>query len=155
MNTEIIKSQKYKKILCNCININEKKIKLPNYSDIRDILLERVIYNNKGEVILNEFSIDYGIFLKTEFIFFIDDVFIGIFDNKYIVSMNESDLSFIFSGTTESNWLEESFGWGFRFSDLFMQKCLKEFEIPIKKFDRSFINDEFIYSVSYKKQKLV
>jgi len=153
MNTEIIKSQKYKEILCKFLNINYEKIKLSDYSDIKDILLERVVYDNKGEVILNEFSIDYGIFLKTEFIFFIDDVFIGIFDNKYIVSMNESDLSFIFSGTTESNWLEESFGWGFRFFDLFMQECLKEFGTPIKKFDRSFINDEFIYSVSYKKQK--
>ncbi len=154
MNINIIKSDKYKEILCECLNINEKKIKSPNYLDIidiKEILFERVLYDKEFNVILNEFSIDYGIFLKTEFIFFIDEVFIGVFDNKYIVSMRESDISFIFSGTNESNWLEESFSWGHNFSDLFMLECFKVFGIPIKKFDRSFLNEQFIYSFSYKK----
>lgn len=150
MNIDIIKSKKYKEILCRCLNINEKKLIIPDYSDISSIISERIHYNKEGQVIFNEFSIDYGILLKTELIFFIDDVFIGVFDNKYIVSMKESDLSFIFAGDTESNWLEESFGWGYRFSNDFMNECFKNFGIPIKNFDNSFLTESFLLSLSYK-----
>lgn len=151
MNTEIIKSQKYKKILCECLETNEDNIKLPDISYIEQTLFKLLDFNSNGELIFNSNSIDYGILLKTEFIFFIDNVFIGIFDNKYIVSMREADLSFYFVGDTESNWLEDAFGWGHQCSDLFMEECFKEFGIPIKKFDSSFLSEQFIYSLSYKK----
>ena len=150
MDIDIIKSKKYKEILCRCLNINEKNLILPDYSDISSIIFERIHYNKEGLVIFNEFSIDYGILLKTELIFFIDDVFICVFDNKYIVSMKESDFSFIFSGDTESNWLEESFGWGYRFSNDFMNECFKNFGTPIKNFDNSFLTERFLLSLSYK-----
>ena len=41
--------------------------------------------------------------------------------------MKESDLSFIFVGDTESNWLEESFGLGYRFSNDFMNEWFNEY----------------------------
>ena len=113
MNVKIIKSDKYKKILCECLETNEDNIKLPDISYIEQTLFKLLDFNSNGELIFNSNSIDYGILLKTEFIFFIDNVFIGIFDNKYIVSMREADLSFYFVGDTESNWLEDAFGWGF------------------------------------------
>ncbi len=136
MNINIIKSKKYKNILCRFLKVSEELLELPDYSDIPDLLFEDFVVHN---------DIDYSIFLKTEFIFFIDGVFIGVFDNKYIVSMRESDLSFEIVGDTESNWIESAFGWGFQFSDLFMAECFKEFGIPIKKFNEIYFNEKDFY----------
>ena len=137
MNINIIKSKKYKNILCRCLKVSEELLELPDYSDIPDLLFEDFVVHN---------DIDYSIFLKTEFIFFIDGVFIGVFDNKYIVSMRESDLSFEIVGDTESNWIEAAFGWGFQLSDLFMAECFKEFGIPIKKFNEIYFNEKDFYN---------
>lgn len=144
MNSKIFKSQKYEEILFKCLKINEDNIKLDDNSDIAEILYESFqVYGD----------IDYYIFLKSEFIYSIDDVFICIFDNKYIVTL-DSDLEFMFVGDTESNWLEEAFGWGFHFSDIFMQECFKEFGTPIKKFDKSFLTDEYLDSLKFSENKI-
>lgn len=152
MDSSIIKSNKYKETLSYCLKINENNLKLPDYTDINQTLFKLISYDENGSVIFDDRSLNYGILLKTEFIFYLDDLYIGVFDNKYFVSFNESDLSFDFIGDNESNWLEEAFGWSFRFSDIFMKECFKEFGIPIKKFNPYSISKNFVISLSYKNE---
>lgn len=68
-------------------------------------------------------------------LYIIDDVYIGVYKNQYMVSYNESELDFEYNGNTESNWMPHTFGWAVEANLAFQQRCLELFNIPISTFD--------------------
>lgn len=80
------KRKKYNELLCSTFKIPLNSTTLIPYNFKND-LFNIIDYDDNKKIIVNDFSINYGIYLKTEFIFYLDDLFIGIYDNKYVVSL--------------------------------------------------------------------
>lgn len=150
MISNIIKEKKYNELLCSTFKIPLNSTTLIPYNFKND-LFNIIDYDDNKKIIVNDFSINYGIYLKTEFIFYLDDLFIGIYDNKYVVSFDESELSFNFVGDNESNWMENSYGWAKSNSMKFKTLCHENFGTPINNFypEKAFSFEE-IMKMSYK-----
>ena len=145
MISNIIKERKYNELLCSTFNIPLDSTKIIPYNFKTD-LFDMIDYDDNKKIIINDFSVNYGIYLKTDFIFYLDNLFIGIYDSKYIVSFDESDLSFSFVGDNESNWIENSYGWAKKYSLDFKKLCYEHFGIPINQFhpEKAFSMDDII-----------
>lgn len=128
MNIEILKSEEYKTILIKSFNIEtcfENKVVFTE-----DWI--KFFNENSGSTYHND---SLKTFQKTEFLFTIDELIIGVFNNEYVVSFNEGDFGFEFGGDTESNWVSNLFGWGREDEPIFQKICFEKFGIPIKEFD--------------------
>lgn len=135
INNELMKSKEYQDLLIQTF-------------DLKDVFEEKVVFtedwikffkeNSNPNASDNDFDMFRDLlntFQKTEFLFMIDEIIIGIYNNEYIVSFNEGDYGLDFQGDTESNWMSNTFGWGINEEPKFKEICLKNFGIPIKDFD--------------------
>lgn len=138
-NIEILKLEQYQRILSALIG--EIKIITSLPEDIIDIFTPYLIQYNDGKFDNSELMETAVLLNKTEFLFFIDDIYIGILNHKhkeYIVSFQEHDLGYFIQGDTISNWPINTFGWvernpeGFKH---FQDMCFQLFSIPITKFE--------------------
>lgn len=134
MNIDLIKSDKYKKI----INDFAKP-----YSRKRLISISEFPFESQGyylEKMKNIPSINnFNLIKKIDVIYDIDQYIYGILNLNnidYIVSV-DNEFTISIAGTTESNWL-----WGMFFSnesidkfEIFMNECNKQMGIEIKEID--------------------
>lgn len=132
INNELMKRKEFKENLISVFELEkvfEEKTKYPR--GFWKFLEKNMNPNDK--------DCDYYITLKmaekTELLFSIDGIPIGIFNNKYIVAFNESEVDFDIVGDTESNWMTNAFGWGKKEEPIFQKICFENFGVPIKDFD--------------------
>lgn len=132
INNELMKSKEFKEILIQTFELKdvfEEKAKYPR--GFWKFLKENINKHGKDCYYYSTFKMAE----KTELIFTIDDIPIGIYDNKYIVAFIESDVDFDIVGDTESNWMSHAFGWGELEEPKFKELCFENFGIPIKEFN--------------------
>ena len=138
-NIEILNSKQYQSYLKELVG--QFAIVTSFSQDIIDIFASYLIQYNDGKFDNSELMETAVLLNKTEFLFFIDDIYIGILNYKhkeYIVSFQDHDLGYFIQGDTISNWPINTFGWvernpeGFKH---FQHMCFQLFSIPITKFE--------------------
>lgn len=130
---DILKSDEYKKLLIQSFEYG-KIIKFGDFFSKKNIKpLEKMI---KSQDVNDRAYRIIKIYENVEFCMNINDKFIGVFNNKYIVLFDEGNLDFEFIGDTVSNWVQ------FAGSEIYKKEiksfqllCYQQFNTPITVFD--------------------
>jgi len=130
---DILKSDEYKKLLIKSFDYGNI-IKFGNFFSKKNIkLLEKMI---KSQNVNDRAYRIIKIYEYVEFCMNINNKFIGVFNNKYIVLFDEGNLDFEFIGDTVSNWVQ------FAGSEIYKKEiesfqllCYQKFHTPITVFD--------------------
>jgi len=133
IDNELMKSEKFKKILIETFELKEAFKEKVVFTEDWISFFKDNKEDTESELLLKSF-------IKTEFLFMIDELIIGVCDKKYVICFNEGDYSFEFCGNTESNWISNAFGWGKNNEPKFQDICLKEFKVPIKSFNSELVD---------------
>jgi hypothetical protein len=129
---DIMRSNEYKKILTTSFDMGDQITFTdyfpPDYFEILRTLVDTdTIYDNAFTSI--------KIAQNAEFCFVLEDKYIGVFQNKYIISFNKGPAGFDFIGDNISNWIDHFWHSSVDDNVDFKLKCYQQFNTPITKYD--------------------